>query len=128
MTEAYENYHNIFMEETAALAELLGGILSGSRTADEINRQAEQHFINLDNAAAKYYVDMQMAQQELESRRRTDKMSRYEEYIQRMCRNGKYTPEEAGELALSRAVQKYYETEAERAPMLRHEFNCLSEN
>ena len=54
-------------------------------------------------------------------------MSRYKEYIQRMCRNGKYTPEEAGELALSRAVQEYYETEAERAPMLRHEFNCLSE-
>lgn len=127
MTEAYKNYHNTFMEETAALAKLLGGILNGSRTADEINRQAEQHFINLDNAAAKYYVDMQMAPPKPRSRRRTDKISRYEEYIQHMCRNGKYTPEEANQQALSRAVQKYYETEAERAPMLRHEFNCLSE-
>lgn len=71
MTEAYKNYHNTFMKETAALAELLGGILNGSRSADEINRQADQHFDNLDNAAAKYYVDMQMAGPAPGSRRRT---------------------------------------------------------
>lgn len=55
-------------------------------------------------------------------------MSRFEEYIQRLCRNGKYTPEEAQELALSRAVKEYYEAESKTTPMLRHEFNCLSEN
>lgn len=54
-------------------------------------------------------------------------MSKFEEYIQRLCRNGKYTPEQARELAISRAVKEYYKTESETAPMLRHEFNCLSE-
>lgn len=54
-------------------------------------------------------------------------MSRYDEYIQRMCRNGKYTPDQARQQALSREVKKYYETENETAPKLRHEFNCLSE-
>lgn len=54
-------------------------------------------------------------------------MSRFEEYIQRLCRNDKYRPEEAREMALSRAVKEYYETESKTAPMLRHEFNCLSE-
>lgn len=54
-------------------------------------------------------------------------MSRYEEYIQRMCRNGKYRPVEARELALSRAVKEYYETEPERTSRLHNEFNCLSE-
>lgn len=55
-------------------------------------------------------------------------MSKIEQYIQRLCRNGKYTSEDARELAISRAVKEYYETEAEAAPMLRHEFNCLSES
>lgn len=55
-------------------------------------------------------------------------MSRYEEYIQRLCRNGKYTPEQANQQALSRLVKEYYETETKTAPTLRHEFNCLSEN
>lgn len=54
-------------------------------------------------------------------------MSRFEEYIQRLCRNGKYTPEEARETALSREVKKYYQTEPETAPRLRNDFNCLSE-
>lgn len=54
-------------------------------------------------------------------------MSKFEEYIQRMCRNGKYRPEEAPEMALSRAVKEYYKTESETAPRLRNEFNCLSE-
>lgn len=57
MTEAYKNYHKAFMAETSALIELLGGILTSSKTADDINRQADQHFENLDNAVAKYYED-----------------------------------------------------------------------
>lgn len=57
MTGAYKNYHNTFMAETAALIDLLGGILKSSKTADEINHQAYRHFENLDNAAAKYYED-----------------------------------------------------------------------
>lgn len=55
-------------------------------------------------------------------------MSRFEEYIQRLCRNGKYRPEEARKMALSREVEKYYEAESKTTPMLRHEFNCLSES
>lgn len=55
-------------------------------------------------------------------------MSRYEDYIANMCRNGKYTPEQARQSAISRAVEKYYETEPETAPRLRNEFNCLSES
>ena len=54
-------------------------------------------------------------------------MSEFEEYIQRLCRNGQYKPEEARESALGREVKEYYETESKTAPMLRHEFNCLSE-
>lgn len=54
-------------------------------------------------------------------------MSRYDEYIQRLCRNGKYTLEQVHKLALSREVEKYYEKEPETAPILRNEFNCLSE-
>lgn len=41
-------------------------------------------------------------------------MSRYEEYIQRLCQNGKYTPEQAKELALSREVEKHYQSEGDR--------------
>ncbi len=55
-------------------------------------------------------------------------MSKYEEYIDRICKNGKYTPEQARQSAISRAVKKYYETEPETAPRLRNEFNCLSES
>lgn len=36
-------------------------------------------------------------------------MSRYEEYIQRLCRLGDRTPEQAKKLALSREVEKYYQ-------------------
>ena len=66
MTDAYKNYHKTFMEEAGALIELLGGILTGSRTADEINRQAHQHFENLDNAAVKYYEDFKRENEEKE--------------------------------------------------------------
>lgn len=54
-------------------------------------------------------------------------MSRFEEYIERLCRNGKYTQEQARQQAISRAVAEYYAAESETAPKLRHEFNCLSE-
>lgn len=55
-------------------------------------------------------------------------MSRFEEYVQRLCRNGKYTPEEARESALSREVKKYYESDSKTEPSLRHEFTCCSES
>ena len=55
-------------------------------------------------------------------------MSRYEEYIARICRNGKYSPEQANQQAISRAVAEYYETEPETVPRVRNEFNCLSES
>ncbi len=54
-------------------------------------------------------------------------MSRYEDYIARMCRNGKCTPEQAHKSAISREAAKYYATEPETAPRVRNEFNCLSE-
>lgn len=41
-------------------------------------------------------------------------MSRYEYYINRLCRTGRYTPEQAKELALSREVEKYYKSEGDR--------------
>ena len=53
--------------------------------------------------------------------------SRFEEYVQRLCRNGKITPEQASQQAISQAVKEYYETESKTAPMLKQEFNCLSE-
>lgn len=35
-------------------------------------------------------------------------MSSYDDYITRLCRTGKYTEEEARELALSKEAEKYY--------------------
>lgn len=57
MTKAYEDYHNTFMAETTALIELFGGLLQGSRSADEINQQADQHLANLKDAASQYWKD-----------------------------------------------------------------------
>lgn len=37
-------------------------------------------------------------------------MSRYEDYINRMCRTGTYKPEQARELALRKEVEKYYQS------------------
>lgn len=54
-------------------------------------------------------------------------MSRYDEYIARICKNGKYVPEQARQSAISREMAKYYATEPETAPRVRIEFNCLSE-
>lgn len=45
-------------------------------------------------------------------RKRKDKnMSGYDDYIARMCRTGKYTEQEARELAISKEVEKYYQIE-----------------
>lgn len=41
-------------------------------------------------------------------------MSRYEKCIQRLCRTGRYTPEQARELALSREIEKYYQSEGDQ--------------
>lgn len=54
-------------------------------------------------------------------------MSRYEEYINRLCRTGQYTPEQARELALSKAVKEYYESEGDTETIVQHEFVCTSE-
>lgn len=54
-------------------------------------------------------------------------MSKYEEYITRLCSGGRYTPDQARSQAISREVEKYYKTESETAPRLRSKFNCLSE-
>lgn len=54
-------------------------------------------------------------------------MRKYEEYITRLCRSGRYTPEQARRQAISREVEEYYKTTSETAPRLRSEFNCLSE-
>lgn len=40
-----------------------------------------------------------------------ENMSRYDDYITRLCRTGNYTPEQAKELALSKEVEKYYKSE-----------------
>lgn len=55
-------------------------------------------------------------------------MSKYEDYISRYCRTGRYTPEEARQQAICRAVEECYAAESETTPTLRHEFNCLSES
>lgn len=38
-------------------------------------------------------------------------MSRYDDYITRICRTGTYTSEQARKLALSKEVEKYYQSE-----------------
>lgn len=37
-------------------------------------------------------------------------MSRYENYITRMCRTGSYTTDQARELALSKEIEEYYKS------------------
>lgn len=36
-------------------------------------------------------------------------MSRYDDYIARLCRTGKYTEDQTREFALSKEVDKYYQ-------------------
>lgn len=38
-------------------------------------------------------------------------MSRYDDYITRLCRTGNYTIEQAKKLALSKEIEKYYQSE-----------------
>lgn len=38
-------------------------------------------------------------------------MNRYDDYIERVCRTGKYTSKQARGLALSKEVEKYYQNE-----------------
>lgn len=38
-------------------------------------------------------------------------MSRFDDYIARMCRTGTYSSEQARKLALSKEVEKYYQSE-----------------
>lgn len=40
-------------------------------------------------------------------------MSRYDDYIARMCRTGAYMPERARETAIGREVEKYYQEDAD---------------
>lgn len=55
-------------------------------------------------------------------------MTRYEEYINRLCRTGRYTPEQAKEFAISKAVKEYYESEGDTDATVQHEFVCTSED
>lgn len=41
-------------------------------------------------------------------------MSKYDDYITRMCRTGTYKPERARETAISREVEKYYREDADQ--------------
>lgn len=54
-------------------------------------------------------------------------MSRYEEYITRLCLNRNCTREYAEDLALSREVKKYYEQEGDCDDMSRSTFTPAGE-
>lgn len=54
-------------------------------------------------------------------------MSRYEEYITRLCLNRNCTREYAEDLALSLEVKKYYEQEVERDDISRSTFTSAGE-
>lgn len=54
-------------------------------------------------------------------------MTRYEEYINRLCRTGRYTPEQAKEFAISKAVKEQYESDGDADTTVQHEFVCTSE-
>lgn len=54
-------------------------------------------------------------------------MSSYEKYIQRLCCSGKYTPEQARELAISRAVEEFYRRNGESDALIHYEFRCCCE-
>lgn len=43
--------------------------------------------------------------------RKGKEMSRYDDYITRLCRTGNYTPEQERKLALSKEVEQYYQSE-----------------
>lgn len=53
--------------------------------------------------------------------------SKFEDYIQRLCRNGKYTPEQARKLAISQAVEESNRLSNETDALIHYEFICCSE-
>ncbi|MCM1327291.1 MAG: hypothetical protein NC094_11985 [Bacteroidales bacterium] len=54
-------------------------------------------------------------------------MGRYEDYIARLCRTGRYTPEEAKEFATCKEVEKYYQEEGETADTENSTYTPLGE-
>lgn len=52
---AFEEYSNTVKAEADAMIDLLKGLLSGSRTGQEVSQQMDQHFANMDHAAAQYW-------------------------------------------------------------------------
>lgn len=54
-------------------------------------------------------------------------MSKYDDYITRLCRNRNCTREYAKELALSREVKRYYEQETDRDDTTRSTFTPIGE-
>lgn len=58
--DALEAYNATFKAETEAMIDLLNGLLSGSRTGQEVNEQLDQHFANMDRAAEQYWQARKM--------------------------------------------------------------------
>lgn len=54
-------------------------------------------------------------------------MKRYDDYMERYCRTGKCTPEEAHTHALVKEVKNYYEREESTQQGVCQEFVCCSE-
>lgn len=54
-------------------------------------------------------------------------MKRYDDYVERYCRTGKCTPEEAHTHALVKEVKNYYEREESTQQGVCQEFVCCSE-
>lgn len=54
-------------------------------------------------------------------------MKRYNDYVERYCRKGGCTPEEAHTHALVKEVKKYYESEGDTQQNVHQEFKCWRE-
>ncbi len=52
-------------------------------------------------------------------------MSRYDDYIARLCRTGQYTPKQAKELALSKEVERYYKESVQDADTKRSTYALI---
>lgn len=63
MSKAYSEYHREVMAEITAMLEQLRGVLSGSVTGEEFNRQADQHLANMDAAYQQYMQNNQRRDQ-----------------------------------------------------------------
>lgn len=55
-------------------------------------------------------------------------MKRYNDYVERYCRKGRCTPEEAHTHALVKEVKNYYESEESTQQDAHQEFTCCSES